>query len=435
MKKLFKLLVLLVLIIGPGLIVGAEPVPNPLTLQQALSFADKPHPDLDLIHADGVLAMAEYEKASAQYGLTIDANFVPRTSDPVSGIDSDEGYVNDSYAQLRFGRRLYDFGRTSALEQAAREKIKYNKMLVLDVKQQRRLDIMRQFFNVILSDLRFAVDNENMAHTFVRFDKERERHKLGLVSDIDVKQLEYNYQQVLIKRKASELRQSSSRGLLGLALNRPGLYPEKLVRPELTHIINWPIPDFKKITNKMFETNPVLLSSQKELAQAEFRLQAARATRYPVLSAQAIASKYEREIGSRNAGELSLVLNIPLYQGGADRAAIMKEQGILKRTKAKLEKTKLNLYLAISDLSQRLEQLKIEHQAAKVQLDFRDLELDRSQGLYEMEMQTTLGGAMTLVTEAQWQLAKTEFGLAIVWAEVEAITGDLAGTSIRGGKE
>jgi len=434
MKKLIKILALLLLSVCPGQTILAESFPNPLTLQQALSFADKPHPDLDLIHADGVLAAAEYEKASAQYGINIDADLVPRTSDPVGGIDGDEGYVNDSYAQIRLERRLYDFGRTSSLERAAQEKIKNNKILVLGVKQQRRLDIMRQFFNVMLSDLRFAVDNENMAQIFVRFDKARERHQLGLVSDIEVKELEHNYQQALIKRKASELKQTSSRGVMGLVLNRPGLYPEKLTRPELSHIINRPVPDFKKITDKVFKTNPALLSSQQELAQAKFRLQAARATRYPVLSAQASASKYEREIGSRNAGELSLVLNIPLYQGGADRAAIMKEQGIVNHAKANLEKTKLDLYLAISGLSQRLEQLKIEYQAAKVQLDFRDLELDRNQGLYEMEVQTTLGSSMTLVAEAQWQLAKTEFDLAIAWAEVDAITGDLTGTSIKGGE-
>jgi len=431
-KFYFSLPVFFLLVICPGLTSGADAIPNPLTLSQALSYADKPHPDLDLVNAEGLLAEAEYEKASARYGLSVDANVIPRLSDPLAGEDAKDGFVNDSYAQLVFTRRLYDFGRTSALEKAAQEKINNYKIQVLDVKQKRRLLIMQRFFNVILSDLRYAVENENMSQLYVQFDKARERHKLGQLSDLDVKKLEHLYQQALIKRKASELRQSSSRGLLGLALNQPGVYPAELTMPDLTQIINRPFPDFEKLESRIFKTSPVFLSAQKELEQASLRLQAARAIRYPVLSAQAKASKYEREIGSNNAGEIGLTLNIPLYQGGADRAAIMMEQGHVQKARAKLEKTRLEMYLVLSDLSQRLEQLKTDYKAARIQLEYRDLQVDLNQGLYEMEVQTTLGESMAQVAKAKWQVKKTEIDYALVWAEIDALQGNLTNNSFYG---
>ena len=72
-----------------------------------------------------------------------------------------------------------------------------------------------------------------------------------------------------------------------------------------------------------------------------------------------------------------------------------------------------------------LELLKVEQQTARTRSDYRDLYLDRSRALYEMEAQVTLGDAMTKMTEAQWRAAKVEFDLAIAWARLDAMRATL----------
>jgi len=79
----------------------------------------------------------------------------------------------------------------------------------------------------------------------------------------------------------------------------------------------------------------------------------------------------------------------------------------------------------VLDLVQELENLKVERNAAKVRTNYRDLYLDRSRALYELEVNSDLGDAMTRVTEAQWLAAQVEFRLALAWARLDALTGDL----------
>ena len=70
-------------------------------------------------------------------------------------------------------------GRTAALTGSVRDEIDARKLRYLDARQARCLDIMARFFDALLADLRYAVDNEAMAESYVTFDKSRERHRLG----------------------------------------------------------------------------------------------------------------------------------------------------------------------------------------------------------------------------------------------------------------
>jgi hypothetical protein len=73
----------------------------------------------------------------------------------------------------------------------------------------------------------------------------------------------------------------------------------------------------------------------------------------------------------------------------------------------------------------------VERNAAKVRTAYRDLYLDRSRALYELEVKSDLGDAMTRVTEAQWLAAQVEFRLALTWARIDALTGDLIQSSLQ----
>ena len=45
--------------------------------------------------------------------------------------------------------------------------------------------------------------------------------------------------------------------------------------------------------------------------------------------------------------------------------------------------------------------------------------------MYNLEIKTDLGDAMTKLTEAQWQAAKVDYALALTWAKLDALTGRL----------
>ncbi len=55
--------------------------------------------------------------------------------------------------------------------------------------------------------------------------------------------------------------------------------------------------------------------------------------------------------------------------------------------------------------------------------NYRDLYLDRSRALYELEVRTDLGDAMARSTEAQWLAAQADYRLLLAWARLDALTG------------
>ena len=61
--------------------------------------------------------------------------------------------------------------------------------------------------------------------------------------------------------------------------------------------------------------------------------------------------------------------------------------------------------------------------AARKQVEHRDLVLERSRGLYEMELKSNLGTSMTDTVEANLRARRTEYLLALDFARLEAMLG------------
>lgn len=407
----------------PPLAVSA--LSDPLTLEQALAMADLPHPDLDLAEARVESAQAEFEQARAQSGVHSYLDLTPQSVRPSTGAES--GMVGDSRARLTVSKQLYDFGRSQALEDSAHSIIQARQLVFFDARQRRRIDIMQRFFDVILADLRYAADNETMAHTYVTFDRGRDRHGIGQVSDVDLSELEASYQQSLVTRTLSQKRQASSRSQLALALNRPEELPHELVRPTLAGIER-EVPEVQVLYAEARAKNPALLALRRETEATRLALTAERARRRPVLTAEGEAAWYEREFTSRDDLRATLNLRIPLYQGGADSAAIATALARLHEQEARLARAELDLRQTVLDLVQEAETRKVERAAAQVKVSYRDLYLDRSRALYELEVRTDLGDAMAQITAAQWEAAQAEFRLALTWAKIDALTGQLMET-------
>jgi outer membrane protein TolC len=401
---------------------GTQALPNPLSLEAALRLGDAPHPDTDIPAAALAEAQAQARAVEADRGVDLYAEVIPSYVDPADPVyGSAQG---DSMALLTLRKRLYDFGRTRARERSTREAIVGRELLLTDARQRHRLAIMRAFFDVLLADQRYMVDNEAMAHAYVVYDRIRERHKLGRVSDVDMAEAESHYQDLLIKRTQSQTEQRRTRQRLALTLNRPGQLPENLSMPD-TDVSKRSDPDFNTLWKQVQESNPVLLSVDRSLSAAREQLQFARAGRRPTLDAQLQAGAFQRPLGNSNDWSASLNLRIPIYQGDRVNSAVAEAQARVDKLQAQRERTVLDLRRTTLGLVQDLEVLKIRHKAAQVRGDFRELYLDRARALYEMEKEVSLGDAMTRMTEAQWMSMQVKFDLAMTWARIDALTGSL----------
>lgn len=394
------------------------PLPNPLSLEQALALADAPHPDLALAQAALEYAQAERVSAGAALGAYSYLDLTPQGVRPTTPGDD---FVGDSRARVLVGKPLADFGRTRALTRSADALLGARERAYLDARQQRRLDIMARFLDVLLADLRYSVDNETMAHRYVTFDQARDRHELGQISDIELLQLENDYQEARLLRNDSQARQASMRQQLAIALNRPEQLPADLLPPPAPAARE--TPALKETIARALARNLRLVALRAEVQAGQERLAAERARRRPVLSAEAELAQYEREFASRDEARASLNLRVPLSRTAEDRAAVARAQAQLRELEARLRKTEFDVRQAVFDLIQEIDNLKVARQAAQVRLNYRDLYLDRSRALYELEVRTDLGDAMARSTEAQWLAAQADYRLRLAWARLDALTG------------
>ena len=252
-----------------------------LSLEKALRIAEiNGSPAMDIAEAEILESSANLATVKSKYGFRFKAEAYPRY---VYAIDDSVGDdINDSYYFLSTNKILSDFGRTEKLSQAAEADIRAQAIDFVSFRYQRRLLIIKAYMNVLLADKRYAVDNENMVLKYLRYDKSRERHELGEVSDVDLLALESEYRNELLNRMRSANRQSETRAELAALLNRPDEFPAEL-QPLVTETNDLKIPEYDDLLKKVLAMNPELLAQDERVKSALAKLEHSRMSSRPIL--------------------------------------------------------------------------------------------------------------------------------------------------------
>lgn len=399
---------------------AVEPLPEPLKLEYALSLVDVQHPDLMVEQAEQAKLAAQLQGIDASNALNISVEGRARWVEPP---DIENGDMAEDHKLSLFVRKpLYDFGRTNALHQAAQQASLGREQYYQAVRDKRRIAIMQAFFDVLLSDMEYARDNEAVAVAYTTLDRLRDRQRLGQASDIAVLEKEAEYQRVRYQLALSETRQRASRARLANLLNRPGMLPSTLTKPKLDYSQR-ELPEYETLVTKAMQRNPEILALQSEVMVAQQRMEAARAEQYPHLDGELEASAYSRELKSYDRWRAGVTLQVPIYSGGRVDAAVASQRAQQFAVQARLEKVRYDLRQNILERWLELQNLRLLREKANSEQDYRELYLDRSRANYEMEFTADLGDAMVRLSEAQLGLAQVDYQLAIAWERMDALTG------------
>ena len=395
-----------------------NPIPNPLSLEKALQFGGLDHPDILLAKAQVEEAQAQLLQVQAKLGIN---SFIDLSAQRLVLSTTGE-IVNDNYSRLVVNKTLYDFGRTSALEDSRAANVTSREYLLLDAKQQHRLEIMKRFFDVLLADTRYSVDNEEMVQRYLKYDKIKERFNQGIKSPVELNKAENYYREAYDVRDASEKNQHSTRLLLALSLNHPEQLPAELEPPDLSRIPE-KIPEIASIFKQAMNSNPAILSLQQEVEAARNQVTAARARYRPILTAEIQIADYQRTLSSRGDYLAALTLTLPIYQGNQTQAEIAHATANLSLKIAQLKKAEQILLQTLSSLVKELEILKTKYKTAQQRVKYRDLNLEYNRALYELEIQSNLSDAQARITEAQWLADKVNYDTALTWARLNSLLG------------
>lgn len=395
----------------------AEPLPTPLTLEYVLELPARMSPSVLRQQASVLQAQAQQMEVTAQDSLNFD----------LQGRLGKREFRNENQdynlAALHMGLPLYDFGRTTASEQAWSLDAKANEYRLESIEQQFRLDLMRAYFNVLLAEVRYRVENEAMAIAYVTLDKIREAHELGLASDTELYENEENYQKVLLKRQRAltDLRRLPM--LLVNAMGRTDAILPDLTLPEL---IGPPetLLELEDYLRLALDNNPDILAAKQAYDASQYRVESAQAGARPVIRADAWVGQLSSYPEVREGHwQAQVSIDFPLYDGGLSKSRVDRERAQRLETRAGFLEIEQQVREKIMNLYFQLELLAVEKRAVEASQTAADYNLDYKRAIYENELQTDLGNAMVRITQTDYDALEFNLKRALLWANMQALTG------------
>lgn len=400
-----------------------ETLPDPLTLGAALQFSERMGSEsIAFAESDVAFAELEFDRAAYLNPTSVYLNLAPRaakrTGDPL------DEFINDSYARIGADKVLYDFGRTRTLKSIAEMGLSGRRKLLGLIRHNHKIVVLQRFLDVLLADRRYEVDNEEMTLSFLHYDRLREKRDLfDETSEIDVAEAEALFRRDVVRRTESELQQQYTRLQLAIALGVPEHLPRDLLYPDLSPWTSREIPEYGALLETTLDSNPRLLALKDDLAAAGEQLEHAGIDLGPRLLGGVALSEYATTRASRDDATATVRLHIPLFTGKLKR--LEKQEANLEMIQAKLDIKSVENALReeVFRLVRDLTVLRRDVDATASLEYFRDLYLDRSRTLYELEVRTDLGDAQAKLLEANWYAMRAEFNTAVTWAKIDMLSG------------
>lgn len=400
-----------------------DALPEPLTLEYALSMAQGQHPSLQRMDASIQRSIADTQLIDSSDNLEVKLEGQVRWIEP-SKVAPDQS-SDDHRLGLIASKKLYDFGQQESRTQAATFDVENQRLRYTQAKQEHRIEVMRRFFDVLLADLKFYRYNEEMAVAYIQWDRKKERLRLKQAIDVDVLALETEYQKIRRLRYHSEAMQRQTRARLAAALNRPGSLPSTLAQPDLA-ILDNKLPDVEKLQQQALQNNFSLQAMRKTIAAAQASVEAARNSYSPSLTGKVEAYTYSREIGSSDAWRAGVILDVPLYTGKRHDAVLKQAKANEYQHQAQLKEAEYNITQAVLETWLKIDTLRLQREEMQTLASYEEVALDQSRALYELEIKADLGKAMVRVSEAEYQVKQTDYEMAIAWERLKLLTGEHA---------
>lgn len=398
-----------------------EQIPEPLSLQQALQFATEPHPQQQIATARQRAAEAALGIARSGDAMQVDLNGRIRWK----SLQQQSGErLTDHQIALSARKPLYDFGRTAIAEEIAERSVNQSHLQQQEQIELRKLEIMERFFAVLLADLQRTVEDEAMTIAFLRFKKKRDKEITGDYSELDLLQGESRFQDARAKQKQAEMNQRLSRIRLAEAMNRPAEIPSMLIAPEVDpERLLGALEAVEMLQQQAERSNRQLLRSAELLLQARRRVAQAKLGGQPELDAAFELFENSRVTSSRDRWRASLLLEVPLFDGGQQGHAVAAAREELQVARAEHELLKRQVREQITQYHLQLKVLEAQWRADQIASEYSEIELERSRALYEQEQQSNFGDALVGVSQSHLRSAKSHFELLLTRARLDQISG------------
>lgn len=397
-------------------------LPRILSLPDALGMLDAAHPNMRYLDAESARLDADQVTLESRLALRANLGLEVRQVDRLSSSGVD--FEDDSRALIVIDKPLLDFGKSDAGwqgMQAARDAADAMREYQLS---KLKVDLIQAYFDVLIADYAYAVDDEKMTLTYLTYDDVRDQmERFNEVAEVDVREHESLYFTALAKRNGAAQHQRYTRLKLALALNRPTAYPDQLLEPDLS-VYPSESPDYETVVQQALESHSGVRALQGMIEAKEIQVAGLSLKNRPVLGVRLQAAEYAKErSGNRDQYRASIYLDIPLSGGRSDLESHADKNADLLELQARQAVLEQTVRLEVLEHIQEINLQRENISAAKTHLLYRELALDKVRLQYEMEIRARIGNANMHVAEALHRLAMHQYAHALAWEKLDALVG------------
>ena len=412
MQAFFTLIFLL------PLTVRAVDLPNPLTLGNTLQLAKNQNLDERQqqinIELNGVI-LDEYQDVYKPK-IDLDMQLARRAYDNTG--------VDNSHAFIKINQVLFD-QNTSINQSIAESDIQSTRFKLQQIKDNKTVELMRGFFDVVLADMRYETILEKLAISAIQEGRVRDDFDTQDASEVELLEKQAQTQLDIGERIEAEAEQIVTRAKLAQLLNIA--YedrPDDLTKPKLDHFLKKELGEFEVWQKKVLAQNPILQDMKRTLLNLKQQSSKESNNSEIIVSSNIRLGEQAYQRDKNGKWRVGLNLVMPIGQSYKQKRKIselylkIKQQQLsIKQFSQSLNQEALSLWLRLRALSQK-------YKATIIELDYRDLYLERSRANYEMEIKSDIGNAMVNLTDTEWKLAKSEFNYIITLTKLKQLAGE-----------
>ena len=395
----------------------AQTLPTPLTLGDVLSWSNPGFKQAQQhLSIDGQTLNLEAIEDAYNLQSSLDLALARRE-------EYNQG-ENNSHGFIRLKKTLYDQS-VEVKKQAQQAQLQITKAKLEQLNHERDISLMRGFFDIVLADMVYETELQRLANAAVKQNRVQEDYDLQAASEVELLERQSQTQRANIGRIQAEAKQISTRAKLAQLLNLDyEQRPDDVVRPNFQHLFEQKLPTFEHYQQQLFNNNLALKQLQDSLSATQTQIQQEHNNLGLTLNSSARLGEQAYQRDKNGQWRVGLNLSMPLGRDDKKQQRIAQLELKAKQTQLELEQYQHTLLAQALDYHLKLKTLRQTHRALMVELDYRDLFLERARANYEMGLKSGIGNAMTDFTDTERKLSQNEFDYLITLKQLHFLVGE-----------
>jgi len=333
--------------------------------------------------------------------------------------------VDDHFAYLELKNVFYS-KETSILKNEYKNNIKVKEMGLSNSIQQRKVKVMRLYFDSLLASYDKQYTLEVLAMKAIRNIKANDYLSTGEISDIKLLETKANMLFASAKKAQVDALFENTRLKLSYFLNLPIENVYNLKNPDLKSYWAKKLPKEEELYKLAFKNDLKLKEMNKSLKSINQKVSSYKndidfkvgsTLRYGI-------EPQKMDMTNDTRWEARVNMSVPLYDAGVNDKTVSSLLISKNKIQNSISKYKLQLKQNVYDLMLEVKKYKKLNTAHEAQLDYRNLYLERARVSYELDRQSDLGDSMAKLTLAEFEYAKNEYNYVISYEMLQLLVGE-----------